>query len=120
MSKMPVDMSITWLTHTFRSGLFPAEIWSVISWIAFAFKLISLAFAVPILGLIIFDFCLWVWRLNRPHPDDDPRPHKVAHTSTAHKTRPAPSANSASSATPFAQDPASTQRRTAYSRHTGH
>ncbi|KAI1370030.1 hypothetical protein F5Y08DRAFT_8293 [Xylaria arbuscula] len=53
----------------------PQALWNVVRWITFCFKLISLAFVVPIVGLIIFDFCLWLWRLYRPsrHPDS-PRP----------------------------------------------
>ncbi|KAI0505508.1 hypothetical protein F5B22DRAFT_522385 [Xylaria bambusicola] len=51
------------------------NLWNIVRWIAFFFKLVSLAFVVPIIGLIIFDFCLWLWRLYRPsRPADSPHP----------------------------------------------
>ncbi|KAI1847668.1 hypothetical protein JX265_000906 [Neoarthrinium moseri] len=56
----------------------PPEVWSLVSWTAFFFKLVSLAFALPIFGLIVFDLCLWVWRLNRPPPRDVPQQHGTA------------------------------------------
>ncbi|KAI1265319.1 hypothetical protein F5Y18DRAFT_48786 [Xylariaceae sp. FL1019] len=45
---------------------FLATVWSVVDWVTFCFKLASLAFVVPWIGLMIFDFFLWLWRLNRP------------------------------------------------------
>ncbi|KAI0152614.1 hypothetical protein GGR57DRAFT_164380 [Xylariaceae sp. FL1272] len=47
---------------------FLAAVWSVVGWITFCFKLASLAFAVPWIVLMILDFFLWLWRLNRPPP----------------------------------------------------
>ncbi|KAI0450787.1 hypothetical protein F5B21DRAFT_517230 [Xylaria acuta] len=56
----------------------PAGLWNIVRWVAFFFKLVSLAFVVPIIGLIIFDFCLWLWRLYRPSlPADSPRSSRV-------------------------------------------
>ncbi|KAI0112479.1 hypothetical protein GGR51DRAFT_42675 [Nemania sp. FL0031] len=55
-------------------GAIPSSLWTVVRWITFFFKLASLAFAVPIVGLIVFDFCVWVWRLFRPsRPTESPR-----------------------------------------------
>ncbi|KAI0429614.1 hypothetical protein F5Y09DRAFT_256019 [Xylaria sp. FL1042] len=51
----------------------PRSLWNIVRWITFFFKLVSLAFVVPVVGLIIFDFCLWLWRLYRPRPADSPR-----------------------------------------------
>ncbi|KAI1185351.1 hypothetical protein F5B17DRAFT_35280 [Nemania serpens] len=53
----------------------PSILWSVVRCITFLCKLASLAFILPIIGLIIFDFCLWLWRLYRPPslPADSPR-----------------------------------------------
>ncbi|KAI0133596.1 hypothetical protein BJ170DRAFT_678537 [Xylariales sp. AK1849] len=48
-------------------------IWTLIQWISFFFKLASLAFALPIIGFIIFDFCLWIYRQIRPPPKDSSR-----------------------------------------------
>ncbi|KAK9780034.1 hypothetical protein AB5N19_07833 [Seiridium cardinale] len=48
----------------------PPEIWSIVRWVAFFFKMTSLLFAIPLFGLIIFDFFLWVWRLMRKPPRD--------------------------------------------------
>ncbi|KAI1192952.1 hypothetical protein F5X97DRAFT_329064 [Nemania serpens] len=57
----------------------PSTLWSVVRWITFFCKLISLAFVVPIIGLIVFDFCLWLWRLYRPPPlpADSPRSSRL-------------------------------------------
>ncbi|KAI0011499.1 hypothetical protein F4779DRAFT_214458 [Xylariaceae sp. FL0662B] len=118
MSKISIEMSITWLSQTFQSASFHGLVWNIISWVAFAFKLASLAFALPIVALIGFDFCLWIWRLNRPPPHDDLQAHTISHASTAKKTSRTKSRNGTSSATLFATDPTLTQRRTAYSGHT--
>ncbi|KAJ1327969.1 hypothetical protein MN608_07304 [Microdochium nivale] len=37
-------------------------IWSAVGWTAFVFKLMALALVVPFLGLIVFDFFLWIWK----------------------------------------------------------
>ncbi|KAI1159858.1 hypothetical protein F5B18DRAFT_655180 [Nemania serpens] len=57
----------------------PSALWNVVRWITFFCKLASLAFAVPIIGLIVFDFCLWLWRLYRPPslPADSPRSSRL-------------------------------------------
>ncbi|KAI1177966.1 hypothetical protein F4777DRAFT_576517 [Nemania sp. FL0916] len=55
-------------------GAVPSTLWSIVRWIAFIFKLASLASVIPIIGLIVFDFCIWLWRLYRPSkPADSPR-----------------------------------------------
>ncbi|KAH6648088.1 hypothetical protein BKA67DRAFT_662818 [Truncatella angustata] len=46
----------------------PLEVWSMVGWISFFFKLASLAFAGPLIALVIFDICLWIWRLVRTEP----------------------------------------------------
>ncbi|KAI1827295.1 hypothetical protein F4861DRAFT_402867 [Xylaria intraflava] len=57
-----------------RLDAVPSSLWSVVRWVTFFFKLVSLAFAVPIVGLILFDFCVWLWRVYRPSlPADSPR-----------------------------------------------
>ncbi|KAI3335602.1 hypothetical protein F4824DRAFT_150656 [Ustulina deusta] len=63
------------MEHIFALGeAIPRGLWNIVRWITFFFKLVSLAFVVPIIGLIIFDFCLWLWRLYRPSlPADSPR-----------------------------------------------
>ncbi|KAK5626195.1 hypothetical protein RRF57_001910 [Xylaria bambusicola] len=65
------------MAHDFISlgEAIPRNLWNIVRWIAFFFKLVSLAFVVPIIGLIVFDFCLWLWRLYRPsRPADSPHP----------------------------------------------
>ncbi|KAK8097909.1 uncharacterized protein PG998_013395 [Apiospora kogelbergensis] len=58
---------MTWYTSVLPTdGLLPATIWGLVRWVAFFFKLASLSFAVPVICLIIFDFCLWLCRLARP------------------------------------------------------
>ncbi|KAI2633501.1 hypothetical protein GGS21DRAFT_138762 [Xylaria nigripes] len=49
----------------------PSSLWNAVEWITFFFKLISLAFVVPIVGLILFDFCVWLWRVYRPSSPAD-------------------------------------------------
>ncbi|KAI1387446.1 uncharacterized protein F4822DRAFT_282744 [Hypoxylon trugodes] len=114
MNKIPTDLTMTWFTHTLEAGLFPDEVWVIISWIAFFFKLASLAFAVPLIGLIIFDFCLWVWRLNRPQPKDASRSSRISSQTTERKTNSKPTG----SATSFATKSATSQRRPKRSEHT--
>ncbi|KAI1758350.1 hypothetical protein F4782DRAFT_525045 [Xylaria castorea] len=64
---------VAWLSE----GL-PSSLWNIVRWVTFFFKLVSLAFVVPIIGLIVFDFCLWLWRLYRPSlPVDSPRSSRV-------------------------------------------
>ncbi|KAI0468997.1 hypothetical protein F4859DRAFT_144877 [Xylaria cf. heliscus] len=64
---------VAWLSE----GL-PSILWTIVRWVTFFFKLASLAFIIPILGLIIFDFCVWLWRLYRPSsPADSPQPSRV-------------------------------------------
>ncbi|KAI5866234.1 hypothetical protein GGS23DRAFT_376302 [Durotheca rogersii] len=77
MTTMAIDLTATWLVQALRPGSVPAEVWSVINWIAFCFKLASLAFFIPFASLILFDFCLWIWRLNQPRPRDAPRPSRI-------------------------------------------
>ncbi|KAF3019669.1 hypothetical protein E8E14_003047 [Neopestalotiopsis sp. 37M] len=43
----------------------PPEISSLIGWLVFSFKMMSLFFAGPLIALILFDICLWIWRLIR-------------------------------------------------------
>ncbi|KAI1431437.1 hypothetical protein GGR50DRAFT_79197 [Xylaria sp. CBS 124048] len=63
-----MEQIVTRLEATFSS------LWNIVRWITFFFKLVSLAFVVPVAGLIIFDFCLWLWRVYRPSlPADSPR-----------------------------------------------
>ncbi|KAI1116466.1 hypothetical protein F5Y14DRAFT_65751 [Nemania sp. NC0429] len=49
-----------------------SSLWSLVRWITFFCKLASLAFVLPIIGLIAFDFALWLWRLYRPPIAADP------------------------------------------------
>ncbi|KAI0878710.1 hypothetical protein GGS24DRAFT_372401 [Hypoxylon argillaceum] len=63
---------------TWLGGAIPSSLWTIVRWVAFFFKLISLAFAIPIIGLIVFDFCVWLWRLYRPSmPTDSPRSSRL-------------------------------------------
>ncbi|KAI1327378.1 hypothetical protein F5Y16DRAFT_195309 [Xylariaceae sp. FL0255] len=48
-----------------------SALWGIIRWIAFSFKLASLAFIIPTIAMIIFDFGLYVWRLYRPKRRDE-------------------------------------------------
>ncbi|KAH9907471.1 hypothetical protein F4778DRAFT_542075 [Xylariomycetidae sp. FL2044] len=80
MNKMAFEESFTWLGQAYQSNLLSAEISTVVRWIAFFFKVASLAFALPILSLIVFDFCLWIWRLlNRPPPPSSSSPPPPPH-----------------------------------------
>ncbi|KAI1141566.1 hypothetical protein F5Y05DRAFT_266330 [Hypoxylon sp. FL0543] len=114
MNKIPTDVTMAWFAHTFHTA-FPEEIWTIITWIAFFFKLASLAFAVPLLSLILFDFCLWLWRLNRPQPRDASRSSSISRRPTEHKSKMAASLDGSSSTTAFATNPTASQRRTAHS-----
>ncbi|OTB09557.1 hypothetical protein M426DRAFT_6824 [Hypoxylon sp. CI-4A] len=110
MNKLSPDLAMTWLPHTLQTGLFPEHIWTIITWIAFFFKLASLAFAVPILGLIVFDFCLWIWRLNQPQPGDAPNTSRIPRNTTSNKPNVVVSPNGISSAR--SANPIASQRRT--------
>ncbi|KAI2628809.1 hypothetical protein GGR54DRAFT_636523 [Hypoxylon sp. NC1633] len=123
MNKTPADLTdltMAWFAQTFQTGLVPEHIWNIITWIAFLFKLASLAFAVPFLGLIVFDFCLWIWRLNRPPPGDTSQPNPITRKVQEQRASLATSPNSTSATTALnAAELAPSQRRTTYSGHTG-
>ncbi|KAI1380345.1 hypothetical protein F4677DRAFT_256927 [Hypoxylon crocopeplum] len=118
MNTMPTDLNMAWIAHTFPHGLMPDEVWTIITWIAFLFKLASLAFAVPLLSLIAFDFCLWIWRLNQPQPQDTSQPNRISRKAREKRANLATS-NGTGSATALATDPTASQRRIAYSGHAG-
>ncbi|KAI1337050.1 hypothetical protein F5Y15DRAFT_168430 [Xylariaceae sp. FL0016] len=113
MGKVPAEQTMAWIIHALHAGgVVPDGLWSLVRWIAFLCKLASLAFAIPIIGLIVFDFCLWIWRLNRPQPRDLPQPSRASsqHRNKIPSSRLSP-ANGSSSTNP----PISTsQRRIAY------
>ncbi|KAI1211309.1 uncharacterized protein F4807DRAFT_32982 [Annulohypoxylon truncatum] len=118
MHKIPVDLTMAWYPHIPQTALFSDGIWNTISWIAFFFKLASLAFAVPVMSLILFDFCLWLWRLNQPQPKDISEPGRISRKGTERRTSLATSPNGASSTTALASGPSASQRRPVHSGHT--
>ncbi|KAI1402717.1 hypothetical protein F4819DRAFT_485361 [Hypoxylon fuscum] len=110
---------MAWIAHTFQTGLLPAEVWTIITWIAFFFKLASIAFAVPVLGLVVFDFCLWIWRMNQPHPQDHVlRPNRLSPKATEQMSNLTLSSNGTGSTTAHSARTTASQRRTVYSGHT--
>ncbi|KAI1499504.1 hypothetical protein F5X99DRAFT_282493 [Biscogniauxia marginata] len=111
MNKMPIDVTMTWFVQAFHSNVLPTTVWTIIGWIAFFFKLASLSFAIPIISLIVFDFFLWLWRLNRPPPRDSSQRSKALKTSA----QPPSTSFTSSSATKPNADLASSQRRVGYS-----
>ncbi|KAI1106601.1 hypothetical protein F4804DRAFT_330212 [Jackrogersella minutella] len=120
MNKIPADLTMAWFPHTFQTiSSLPDTIWNIISWIAFFFKLASLAFIVPLMSLIIFDFCLWVWRLNRPQIEDPSQPGRISHKATEKRTNLAPpNDTSATTTSALASGASANQRRTMHSGHT--
>ncbi|KAI0377026.1 hypothetical protein F5Y04DRAFT_192874 [Hypomontagnella monticulosa] len=119
MNKLQMDLTTTWFAHAFQTRVFPEHIWTAISWIAFFFKLASLAFVVPLLGLIAFDFALWIWRLGRSPPKDTSRSSRIPRKGTEQSSTTIASSNSASSSTAFSTTSATSQQRTIYSGRTG-
>ncbi|KAI1455052.1 hypothetical protein F4805DRAFT_293162 [Annulohypoxylon moriforme] len=117
MHKIPVDLTMAWYPHTLPTVLFSDGIWNMISWIAFFFKLASLAFAVPVMSLILFDFCLWLWRLNRPQPKEISEPGRISRKGTERRTSLATSPNETGSTTALASGPSASQKRTVHSKH---
>ncbi|KAI8950270.1 hypothetical protein F4801DRAFT_353738 [Xylaria longipes] len=99
---------VAWLSEGFLSSL-----WNIVRWVAFFFKLVSLAFIVPIVGLIVFDFCLWLWRLYRPSLHaDSPRSSRVPRDLVQ-----PPSPNSTKASTTVVElktEPQTTKRRATY------
>ncbi|KAI0602133.1 hypothetical protein F4775DRAFT_302116 [Biscogniauxia sp. FL1348] len=125
MNKMPIDETMAWFAQGLHSHVVPATVWTIISWIAFFFKLVSLSFAIPIIGLILFDFCLWLWRLNRPPPRDSPQNSSKAPRTSAQppstslgSVSSSVSSSSSSSAMKSTGNLASSQRRVGYSAQT--
>ncbi|KAJ9151308.1 hypothetical protein NKR23_g3284 [Pleurostoma richardsiae] len=49
-------------------SLVPDEYASVVRLISWFFLTLGLATGIPIASLIVFDFFLWIYRLNRPKP----------------------------------------------------
>ncbi|KAI5922798.1 hypothetical protein F4810DRAFT_711110 [Camillea tinctor] len=116
---MPIDQTMAWFAQGLHSSVVPATVWTIISWIAFFFKLVSLSFAIPIISLIVFDFFLWLWRLNRPPPRDSPRIGSKGPRTFAQPPSPNYGASSgASSATRSTGNLNSSQRRMGYSAQT--
>ncbi|KAI1632793.1 hypothetical protein F4809DRAFT_645068 [Biscogniauxia mediterranea] len=118
MNKMHIDETMAWFAQGLRSNVVPATVWAIIGWIAFFFKLVSLSFAIPIISLIVFDFFLWLWRLNRPPPRDAPQDNsRIPKTSTQPSSTSfgSGSGSSSSSAMKSTGDLASSQRRVGYS-----
>lgn len=109
-----MDLTTTWFAHALQSKVFPEHIWTVISWIAFFFKLASLAFFVPLLGLIIFDFGLWLWRLNRSPPKDASRSSRILRKGTEQSNSTIAPSGGTSSSTAFATNLNASQKRTIY------
>ncbi|KAI1124238.1 hypothetical protein F5Y10DRAFT_33431 [Nemania abortiva] len=97
-------------------GAIPSGLWTVVRWVTFFFKLVSLAFAVPILGLIVFDFCVWVWRLFRPSlPTDSPRASRSNRRPKDYVQPPTPSPTKASSTVvELRTESQTTERRATY------
>ncbi|KAI0407210.1 hypothetical protein F4802DRAFT_44004 [Xylaria palmicola] len=91
----------------------PSTLWNVVRWVTFFFKLVSLAFAVPIAGIIVFDLCVWFWRLYRPsQPPDSPRSDRLRKD---YAQRPSPASSGTSTiAVEFEPKPQAAQRRVAY------
>ncbi|KAI8635695.1 hypothetical protein F5Y19DRAFT_469585 [Xylariaceae sp. FL1651] len=106
---MSVERAVAW----FREA-FPSSIWSIIRWIAFFFKLISLAFAVPIIGLIVFDFCLWLWRLYRPSLPESSLASRPPKERTQELPDPPTSTKASSSAIDIETKLPDSERRTTY------
>ncbi|KAI6088655.1 hypothetical protein F4821DRAFT_86539 [Hypoxylon rubiginosum] len=117
MNKLSTDITMTWFAHSFQTSPMPAEFWNIVAWVSFFFKLVSLAFAVPLLSLILFDFCLWIWRLNRPLPRDTSQPKVILRRATSENGNLGTSLNGASSTTARPINPAASQRRPIYSGH---
>ncbi|KAI0169040.1 hypothetical protein GGR52DRAFT_504018 [Hypoxylon sp. FL1284] len=115
MDKITSDMTMAWFAHPLQAQLMPAEIWTVITWIAFFFKLASLAFAAPILSLIVFDFCLWIWRLNRPQSQDAAQPKHISRKATGQGDKLTMPSSGTSSTIARSTNIAATQRRPVYS-----
>ncbi|KAI1424010.1 hypothetical protein F5Y12DRAFT_488562 [Xylaria sp. FL1777] len=103
-----MEQVLSWLGETIPWGL-----WNIVRWITFFFKIISLAFVVPIIGLIIFDFCLWLWRLYRPPlPVDSPRSARLPKD---YVQQPPPSPNKACTTAPDLElERPAAERRAAY------
>ncbi|KAI0174204.1 hypothetical protein BJ166DRAFT_141086 [Pestalotiopsis sp. NC0098] len=75
----------------------PPEISSLIGWLAFFFKVMSLLFAGPLIALILFDICLWVWRLLVRASPRSPLPSASKHSKPS-KQQPQPVGNTGDSA----------------------
>ncbi|KAI1472838.1 uncharacterized protein F4812DRAFT_454656 [Daldinia caldariorum] len=115
MSKLPIDLAMTRFAHNLQTGLLPDQVWMVITWIAFFFKLVSLAFVGPLIGLVIFDFCLWIYRLHQPQPQTASRTNRISRKVTGRSANPTSPGNDIGSATALAPNSTTSQRRTVYS-----
>ncbi|KAI0477726.1 hypothetical protein GGR56DRAFT_423133 [Xylariaceae sp. FL0804] len=114
MTSMPVDHlhAVPWLVENIRESAVLSYVWAVVRWIAFFFKLASLAFVIPIGGLIVFDFCLGIYRLYRPRSRESlPRKGTELQATVPAAQTPA-SLNSSTKPSP---DLSNMQRRAVYS-----
>ncbi|KAI1310776.1 hypothetical protein F5Y03DRAFT_28418 [Xylaria venustula] len=100
----------TWLDEAV-----PRALWNIVRWITFFFKLVSLAFVVPIVGLIIFDFCLWLWRLYRPSiPAESPRSGRLPKDYVQQQQLPPSPTRASSTIVDLQTEPQAAGKRAAY------
>ncbi|OIW25298.1 hypothetical protein CONLIGDRAFT_685156 [Coniochaeta ligniaria NRRL 30616] len=52
-----------WYSTIVELNILPVNVHYIIRMISWFFITLALAFTVPILGLIVYDFFLWIWRL---------------------------------------------------------
>ncbi|GAW26260.1 hypothetical protein SAMD00023353_2501270 [Rosellinia necatrix] len=90
----------------------PSSLWSLVRWVAFFFKLASLAFIVPTVGLIAFDFSVWLWRLYRPSAPADSRSSRPP--KDHRRQPPVGSTRAPSTAIDLETEPQATERRAVY------
>ncbi|KJR82591.1 uncharacterized protein SPSK_03689 [Sporothrix schenckii 1099-18] len=52
-----------WLVKLLQSAFFPESPYLTVRIISGVFAALGIAFVFPIISLVVFDVCLWIWRL---------------------------------------------------------
>lgn len=52
-----------WYSSIVELNILPVSVHYIVRMISWFFITLALAFTLPILGLIVYDFVLWIWRL---------------------------------------------------------
>ncbi|KAH8903053.1 hypothetical protein BR93DRAFT_981658 [Coniochaeta sp. PMI_546] len=69
-----------WYSNIVELNILPVNVHYIVRMISWFFITLALAFTLPILGLIVYDFFLWIWRLCSTRTPTALRPDETIRT----------------------------------------